>query len=200
MTALKLFTTIMKITLLPSFFKAGALTALACGTLALTSISLSSCGGGGSATDTPDTAAASVFKGRIYQLTSSPTPSIKLSFGEQPNRNSPVLRGTSTWGTKTYTTWYMFSDSTVTDGRCTTTVRFSNMDEQVLREPAFVAFMGYAQATSVTPAELCFKVDVNTNTNTGTFKLQETTATVIDDNGTLADATVAEKTLSAIQL
>ena len=202
MAVLKLFTTIMKITLLPSFFKAGALTALACGTLALTSISLSSCGGGGSAANTPDTAAANVFKGRIYQLTSSPTPLIELNFGDQPNRNSPVLRGKSTWGkNKTYTTYYAFSGSTVTDGRCTTTVRFSGMDDQLLRESVFVAFMGYAEATSVTPAELCFKVDVNTNTKTGTFTLQETTATVrIENNGTLADATVEEKTLSAIQL
>ncbi|MGN0865175.1 MAG: hypothetical protein ACI4P8_03400 [Akkermansia sp.] len=76
-----------------------------------------------------------MFQGRIYQLTSSPTPSIKLSFGEQPNRNSPILRSSSTWGNeKTYTTWHAFSESTV-----------------------------------------------------------------VDDNGTLADATVAEKILSAMQ-
>ena len=202
MTALKLFTTIMKVTLLPSLFKAVALTALAYGTLALTSISLSSCGGGGSAANTPDTAAANVFQGRIYQLTSSPTPSIKLSFGEQPNRNSPVLRGSSTWGNSTYTTWYTFSESTVTDGHCTTTVRLANMPEQLHRDSAFVAFMGYAQATSVRPDELCFKVDVDTNTRTGTFTLQETTATVYHDNDESGEAgvTIAKKDLRAIQL
>ena len=200
MTVLKLFTTTMNITLLPSLFKAGALTALACGTLALTSVSLSSCGGGGSSADTPDTAAASVFEGQTYQLTSSPTPSIVLYFGDQPNRNSPVLKGTSKWGSTTYDTWYAFSESTVTDGHCTTTVRLSNMDERVLRDSAFASFMGHGDALIVTPAELCFKVDVDTNRNTGTFTLQETTATVKDDNGTMADVPIEEKVISAIRL
>lgn len=74
MTALKLFTTIMKITLLPSFFKAGALTALACGTLALTSISLSSCGGGGADTnDTLDAQFARAIIGHTLAFDGQPT-------------------------------------------------------------------------------------------------------------------------------
>lgn len=73
MAALKLFTTIMKITLLPSFFKAVALAALACGTLALTSISLSSCGGGGA--DTDDTLDAQFARAIIGH---------KLAFDGQP--------------------------------------------------------------------------------------------------------------------
>lgn len=74
MTALKLFTTIMKITLLPSFFKAGALTALACGTLALTSISLSSCGGGGADTDgTLDAQFARAIIGHSLAFDGQPT-------------------------------------------------------------------------------------------------------------------------------
>lgn len=194
MTALKLFTTIMKVTLLPSLFKAVALAALACGTLALTSISLSSCGGGGSAAETPDTAAAKVFQGRTYELTSSPTPYIGLYFGEQPNRNSPVLRGASTWGSETYDTWYVFSGSTMTNGQCTTMLRLSGMSENVLGNRAFVAFLGIPSAQSVAPADLCFKVVVDTNTNIGTFTLQATTATIVDAGGaTTLDNTIAEK-------
>lgn len=96
MTVLKIFTTIMKITLLPSFFKAGALAALACGTLALTSISLSSCGGGADTDDSLDAQFARAivghrlaFDGRSTLLTIRPN---------TYTRGTGRCVGSATWG------------------------------------------------------------------------------------------------------
>ncbi|MGN0835895.1 MAG: hypothetical protein ACI4OS_00485 [Akkermansia sp.] len=195
---MKLFTIIMNITLLPSLFKAGALTALACGTLALTSVSLSSCGGGGSETDnTPDAQLATELIGHELAFDSQPTLlTIRLT---SRTRGTGRCTGTAQWS-NSYPNSVITLQNTSKQGglwhsRLSLTVDSIN---SLSGDANFLAFYGISSGLSnvvVTP--MAFDIVIPEDfrrTAQGTYKRLEATythndstdpLTINEDNGTL---------------
>lgn len=191
MTALKLFTTIMKVTLLPSLFKAVALTALAYGTLALTSISLSSCGGGGSGSDTnPDAQVAKLLATHKMTLDGEKTLSINfVTHTTGVGRNT----GTARWGDSSpYNCIFSFSNTTQTNGGWRTRLQITINSSGIGSDEHFKAFYGQPgnpYPISVSPIAFTLDIpgEVKPSTNGSYTPVFPITVTPVLSTGSLGD-------------
>lgn len=140
MTVLKLFTTTMKNTLFPSFFKAGVLTALACCVLSFASFSLSSCGGGGGSDTTPDAQVAKLLAN--HKVTLDGNNSLFINFVTHTTgvgRNT----GTAQWGdSQPYNCVFSFSNTTQTNSGWRTRLQITINSSGIGSDEHFKAFYG----------------------------------------------------------